>query len=183
MVNATFETGTPGLTKPAPLPRWLVLLQGIVALALGILFLAYPVGTLVVLIVFLGIYWLVNGIFVLASLYSERSDWGWKMLVGILGILGGILVLAYPLYSTILLPTLLAIIIGVEGLIIGAVQLARGLGGAGWGAGILGIVSIIFGLILIANPFVAALALVVILAILAIIGGCAAIILALRMHT
>ena len=129
MVNATFEAGTPGLTKPASLPRWLVLLQGIVALALGILF------------------------------------------------------LAYPLYSTILLPTLLAIIIGVEGLIIGAVQLARGLSGAGWGAGILGIVSIIFGLILIANPFVAALALVVILAILAIIGGCAAIIVALRMHT
>jgi len=80
-------------------------------------------------------------------------------------------------------PTLLAIIIGVEGLIIGAVQLARGLGGAGWGAGILGIVSIIFGLILVANPFVAALALVVVLAVLAIIGGCAAIIIALRMHT
>ncbi|WP_292392543.1 DUF308 domain-containing protein [Methanoculleus sp. UBA303] len=127
MVNATFEAGTPGLTKPASLPRWLVLLQGIVALALGILF------------------------------------------------------LAYPLYSTILLPTLLAIIIGVEGLIIGAVQLARGLSGAGWGAGILGIVSIIFGLILIANPFIAALALVVVLAVLAIIGGVAAIIFALRM--
>ena len=148
MVNATFEAGTPGLTKPASLPRWLVLLQGIVALALGILFLAYPVGTLVVLIVFLGIYWLVNGIFVLASLYSDRSDWGWKMFVGILGILGGILVLAYPLYSTILLPTLLAIIIG---------------------------------LILIANPFIAALALILVLAVLAIIGGIAAIIFALRM--
>ncbi len=124
-VNATFEVGTPGLTKPAPLPRWLVLLQGIVALALGILLLAYPVGTLAVLIVFLGIYWLMNGIFVLASLYSDRSDWGWKMLVGVLGLLAGILVLAYPLYSTILIPTFLAVVIGVEGLIIGAVQLAR----------------------------------------------------------
>lgn len=183
MVNATFGVGTPGLTRPAPLPRWLVLLQGIVALVFGILLLVYPIGTLGVLVVFLGVYWLINGIFVLASLYSDRTDLWWKMLVSVLGILAGILVLAYPLYSTILLPTLLAIIIGVEGLIIGAVQLARGLGGAGWGAGILGIVSIIFGLILVANPFVAALALVVVLAVLAIIGGCAAIIIALRMHT
>lgn len=182
MVDATFGIGTPGLTGPASLPRWLVLLQGIVALALGILLLVYPVGTLVVLVVFLGVYWLINGIFILASLYSNRSDWGWKMLVGVLGILGGILVLVYPLYSTILLPTFLAIIIGVEGLIIGAVQLARGLGGAGWGAGILGVVSIIFGLILIAHPFIAALALVVVLAILAIIGGILAIIFAVRMH-
>ncbi len=122
-----------------------------------------------------------NGIFVLASLYSDRSDRGWKMLVGVLGLLAGILVLAYPLYSTILIPTFLAVVIGVEGLIIGAVQLARGLSGAGWGAGILGIVSIIFGLILIANPLIAALALLVILAILAIVGGVLAIILAFRM--
>lgn len=112
---------------------------------------------------------------VTASLYSDKSDWGWKML-------GGILVLAYPLYSNILLPTFLAIIIGVEGLIIGAVQLARGLSGAGWGAAILGIISIIFGLILVTHPFIAALALVVVLAILAIIGGVLAIIFALQMH-
>jgi len=46
MVNATFGVGTPGLTRPAPLPRWLVLLQGIVALVFGILLLVYPVGRL-----------------------------------------------------------------------------------------------------------------------------------------
>ena len=181
MVDATSGIGTPGLARLAPLPRWLVLLQGIIALALGILLLAYPVGTLVVLIIFLGAYWLVNGIFVLASLFSDRSDLGWKLLVGILGILGGILLLVYPLYSTILIPTILAILIGVEGLLIGVVQLARGFGGAGWGAGILGIVSIIFGLILIANPFVAAIGLVVVFAILAIVGGILAIIFAIRM--
>ena len=92
MVNATFGVGTPGLTRPAPLPRWLVLLQGIVALVFGILLLVYPVGTLAVLVVFLGIYWLINGIFVLASLFSDRTDLWWKMLVSVLGILAGILV-------------------------------------------------------------------------------------------
>ena len=161
-------------------PRWLVLLQGIIALALGILLLTYPVGILIVLTMLLGIYWMIDGIIVLTSLYSDRTDQKWKILVGVLGIIGGILVLAYPLYSAILLPTFLAIIIGVIGLIMGAVHLVRGFSGAGFGAGIFGIVSIIFGLILIANPFIAALALIVILAVLAIIGGVLIIVLELR---
>lgn len=179
MVNVTSGVGRPGLGASVPLPRWLVLLQGIVALALGILLLAYPVGVLLVLTVLLGIYWMINGIFVLASLYSDRSDRGWKALVGGLGILAGILVLAYPLYSTFLLPTFLAIIVGVTGLVIGAVHLVRGFSGAGLGAGVLGIVSIVLGLILIANPFIAALTLITILAVLAIVGGALTIVFAL----
>lgn len=181
MANASFGFGSSRLTAPVPLPRWLVLLQGIVAVALGILLLAYPIGILIVLTVFLGIYWMINGIFILVSLYTNRSDRRWKMFVAALGILAGILVLTYPLYSAVLLPTSLAIIIGAMGLIIGIVHLVRGFAGAGMGAGIIGIVSIIFALILIANPFLAALALVMIIAVLAIIGGALAIVFALRM--
>jgi len=157
-----------------------MLIQGIVALALGVLLLTYPVGVLIILTIILGIYWLIDGIVVLTNLYSDRTDKGWKVLVGVLGIIAGILVLAYPLYSAILLPTFLAIIIGVEGLIIGVVHLVRGVTGAGFGSGVLGIVSIIFGLILIAHPFIAALALVWVLAIIAIAGGILAIAFALR---
>lgn len=181
MANTPFGFGSSRLTAPVSLPRWLVLLQGIVAVALGILLLAYPIGILIVLTVFLGIYWMINGIFILASLYSDRSDRTWKMFTAGLGILAGILVLAYPLYSAVLLPTFLAILIGVIGLVIGGVHLARGFAGAGLGAGIIGIVSIIFALILIAHPFLATLAVVMIIAVLAIIGGALAIVFALRM--
>jgi uncharacterized membrane protein HdeD (DUF308 family) len=59
--------------------------------------------------------------------------------------------------------------------------MAQGFSGAGWGTGILGILSIIFGLILIVNPFVAAVGLVLLLAGLAIVGGIAAIIFAFRL--
>lgn len=59
----------------------------------------------------------------------------------------------------------------MAGLVIEAIHLIQGFSGAGLGAGIFGIVSIIFGLILIANPFIAALTLVKVLAVLAIIGG------------
>jgi uncharacterized membrane protein HdeD (DUF308 family) len=162
-------------------PRWFVALLGIVAILFGVSFFVYPVQTLTLLTIFLGIYWLINGIVVLITLFTDKTGWGWKLLVGILGILAGILVVTYPLYSAILIPTVFAIIIGVEGLIIGAVYLVQGFSGSGWGTGILGILSIIFGLILIANPVVAAVALVLLLAGLAIVGGIAAIVLAFRM--
>lgn len=180
MVNLRFGAGSPESGAVAAPPRWLVLLLGIIAILFGVLFFIYPIPTLTLLVIFLGFYWLFYGIVALISLFTDRTGWGWKLLVGILGILAGILVLAYPLYSAILIPTVFAIIIGVEGLIIGAVLLVQGFSGGGWGIGILGILSIIFGLILIANPLVSAVALILLLAGLAIIGGIAAIIVAFR---
>lgn len=56
----------------------------------------------------------------------------------------------------------------MAGLVIEAIHLIRGFSGAGLGTGILGIASIIFGFFLIANPFIAALTL---MTVLAIIGG------------
>ncbi|MFA5613005.1 MAG: DUF308 domain-containing protein [Methanoculleus sp.] len=124
---------------------------------------------------------MIDGILVLASLYPEKTDREWKVLIGILGIIGGILVLSYPLYSATLLPASLAIVIGAIGLIIGVVHIVRGISGTGYGAWIFGIVSIISGLILIANPIIATLSLLMkILAAVALIGGALMIILELR---
>jgi uncharacterized membrane protein HdeD (DUF308 family) len=181
MVNVQFDAGSPETGAALAPPRWLVLLLGIIAVIFGVLFFIYPIPTLDLLITLLGFYWLFNGIVVLISLFTDKTGRGWKLLVSILGIVAGILVLAYPFYSAILIPTVFALIIGVEGLIIGAVYMVQGFSGAGWGTGILGILSIIFGLILIANPLVAAVGLVLLLAGLAVIGGIAAVILALRM--
>jgi uncharacterized membrane protein HdeD (DUF308 family) len=181
MVNVQFGAGSPETGAVATPPRWLVLLLGIIAVLFGLLFFAYPVRTLEFLVILLGFYWLFNGIVVFISIFTHPAGRGWKLLVSIIGILAGILVLAYPFYSAILLPTLFAIFIGVGGLIIGAVYLVQGFAGGGWGTAILGILSIIFGLILIANPLVAAVGLVLLLAVLAIIGGIVAIILAFRM--
>jgi len=61
------------------------------------------------------------------------------------------------------------------------VYTVQGFSGSGWGTGIPGILSIIFGLILVANPLVAATTLVLLLAGLAIIGGIAAIIFTSRL--
>ncbi|WP_292519473.1 HdeD family acid-resistance protein [Methanoculleus sp.] len=181
MVNTQFGAGTYESGAALAPSRWLVLLLGILAVVFGVLFFIYPIPTLELLVTFLGLYWLFNGIVALIGLFTDNTGRGWKLLVGILGILAGALVLAYPLYSAILIPTVFALIIGVEGLIIGAVYMIQGFSGAGWGTGILGILSIIFGLVLIANPLVAALGLVLLLAGLAIVGGIAAIVISFRL--
>jgi len=169
------EIRNPLLPTGAMLPWWLVLIQGIVALVLGCSFLAFPYLTLFVLVVFIGAYWFVSGIFALISLSSDRSNMGWKVVVGLLGIIAGILIMIYPYYSTILLPSLLIIFIGVWGLIIGGITLAHGIRGGGWGEIILGILGIIFGIVLLANPFISAALLPFVLGIFGIVLGIGAI--------
>jgi uncharacterized membrane protein HdeD (DUF308 family) len=158
------------------LPWWLVLIQGFVALILGIFLLTSPYQTLLALVWFIGAYWFISGIFALISLVFDRSDMGRKILLGVLGIIAGMLILIYPIYSTILVPTLLVFFIGLWGLIIGFVTILHGIKRGGWGEGILGFLGILLGIALIANPLIGAMYLPYVLGIFAVIGGIGAII-------
>jgi uncharacterized membrane protein HdeD (DUF308 family) len=158
------------------IPWWLVLIQGIILLIIGGYLLAYPLQTLYVLVIFLGAWWFVGGIFAIISAAMVKEDVGWKILLGILGIIAGLIILTYPMYSTILILPLLAILIGVWGLIMGFVYLFRGFSLKDWGSAILGIIGIIFGILILANTLVTALMLPYIIGGFAIIGGIAAIV-------
>lgn len=163
------ETQTPSI------PWWLVLIEGIAAIIIGILLFARPAATTLLLIQFLGIYWLITGIFTLISLIWDRTAWGWKLFNGILGILAGVLIIQNPLWSTLLVPATLAIVVGVIGILIGILQLVDAFRGGGWGVGILGGLSILLGLVLIARPVIAGLTLPFVLGGLLLVGGLMAI--------
>jgi uncharacterized membrane protein HdeD (DUF308 family) len=163
------------------IPWWLVLIQGIAALILGFLLLINPASTTLILVQFLGIYWFVSGIFSIISIFLDRSMWGWKLFVGILGIIAGVIIIQAPLWSAILVPTTLVFILGIEGLIIGVVQIIQAFRGGGWGIGLLGVLAVIFGILLIIHPFAAALALPFVFGIFGIIGGIVAIVMAFKL--
>ena len=95
----------------------------------------------------------------MVSIFTDTSSWGWKFFGGILGILAGIVVLNHPLWSTIAIPTYLVYLISVLAIAEGAVCLFMAFQGDGWGIGILGILSIIFGLVVILNPLIGVVAL------------------------
>ena len=163
-------------------PWWLVLINGIAVLILGILLLTNTKATLFIMIQFLGIYWLVAGIFSIIGIFVDKTSWGWKLFSGILGIIAGILVLNHPLWSAILVPTTLVFILGIQGIIVGILGIVQAFKGAGWGAGILGALSIIFGIVLMMNPILGAAALPWVLGIFGVVGGIFAIIAAFRMR-
>ncbi len=152
-------------------PWWTLLLEGLVAILLGLLFITRPVLTLAALVWLLGIYFLLTGIVSLISIFSDRSNLLWKTVYGILGVLAGLFIVANPLLGAILIPATIALYTGVVAIIMGAVMIVAAFKGGGVGTGVLGLLAIIFGLILVGSPFIAALTLLYLLAILAIAGG------------
>jgi uncharacterized membrane protein HdeD (DUF308 family) len=161
-------------------PWWLVLLEGIALLILGILLLLKPGMTTLIFIQFLGIYWLVSGIFQIVAIFLDRSMWGWKLFMGILGILAGIVVINHPIWSPVIIGSTLIIILGIQGIIVGGFRIFAAFKGAGWGSAILGAISLLLGIYLLANIGAATFVLPWIVGVLAIIGGIAAIVMAFR---
>ena len=175
-------TADTAMAPEKSVPWWLVLLEGIFAVIIGILLLSKPGMTTLVLVQVLGIYWFIAGILSIVSIFIDHSAWGWKLIIGILGIIAGLLIIRHPLWSTLLVPTTIIIVLGIEGLIIGGVNIVRAFRGGGWGVGILGALSVLFGIMLLANPRIAALTLPFVLGIFAIVGGILAVIMAFRMR-
>ncbi|HZO70643.1 MAG TPA: DUF308 domain-containing protein [Ktedonobacteraceae bacterium] len=159
----------------AAVPWWHLLLEGITAVIIGILLVSFPRQTTIVLIQLLGIYWFVTGILALVSLFIDRSLWGWKLFSGILGILAGIVVVRHPLWSAFLVPFTIVIILGVQAIIQGIIELIQAFQGGGWGAALLGVINIIFGIFLLSEPVIATAVFPVVLGIVAIVLGVLAI--------
>ena len=132
-------------------PWWLILMGGILNIVVGILLLTAPVKTTFVLVLALGFYWIVGGIFTLVGMFVDHTAWGWKLFMGLLSIAAGTVILRYPLISAVTIPSVIVLMLGIQGVIVGIIGLIMAFKGGGWGSGILGALSIVFGVILMAN--------------------------------
>lgn len=164
-------------------PWWVVLLEGIIAILLGLFLLYRPAATTVFLIQILGIFWLAEGIFSVIGALIFSGNRIWKLLSGILSIIAGALILMYPIYSPLIVLTLFILFIGVWVIIDGVVKVILALKGGGWGIGIIGILTIILGLLLLTNSLVGVLFLPWIFGFFLILGGIGSLIWGLRMRT
>jgi len=167
-------------------PWWLMLIMGIAAFAIGAILLWAPakskVETYQLLIAFLGIYWLIGGIMDIVSMFTDHTAWGWKLFMGIVSIIAGGYVLMYPVAAGVALPRIMVLILGLWGLMQGIILLIMAFRGGGWGAGILGVVAIIFGLILMGEygSLGSGLVMIWVAAIWGLIGGVILIVQAFR---
>ena len=162
---------------------WLFLLQGIAGIILGLMLITAPGATLVAIVTFLGFYWLITGILALVRIFVDRSiPWIWSLLSGIVGIVAGLLVLRHPLLATVTVPTVLVIILGVQGLIMGVLEIIEAFKGGGIGSFILGAINILVGLLLLGSPVSAALVVPLVFGVLLLIEGVAHIFWAFRVR-
>jgi uncharacterized membrane protein HdeD (DUF308 family) len=159
---------------------WLILLQGIASLIVGILLLTAPGATIAVMVQLLGAYWLVWGIVEIVALFVDRRNWILKLLSGILSVIAGLVVLQHPLWSAVLVPLTLVWVLGILALGSGLFTVIVALLDRSWAVAILGVLNILLGAILIANPILGVATLGLVLAGLAIIGGTGSITAAFR---
>lgn len=102
--------------------RVLLALLGVLSIIVGLWAVRHVLLTLLALVVFLGIFWIVNGAIEIFTALAHRGmpQRGWTVAMGVLSVLAGIIVLAYPglsLYG-------LAIILGIWLLIFGVMEMA-----------------------------------------------------------
>jgi uncharacterized membrane protein HdeD (DUF308 family) len=160
---------------------WIFLLQGIAGVALGLLLVTEPGATTLAIVTFLGFYWLIMGIFALVRCFVDQSvPWIWSLLVAIVGILAGLSVIKHPLLAAIGVPTAIVVIIAIQGLVMGGLEIISAFRGAGIGSFILGAIYVLMSILLLAKPVAAAIAVPLVFGVILLVQGAALIVLALR---
>ncbi|BCX04231.1 MAG: hypothetical protein KatS3mg053_2169 [Candidatus Roseilinea sp.] len=169
---------------------WVPLIQGIAAVIIGVLLLTNPATTLIAIALFLGAFWLVGGIFDIIGAFTRRDGdrgWFWPLVAGLISVIAGLLLLSQPIAGAIILPVTLAILIGAGAIVSGifniiwAIRARNEIQGEGWLI-LWGVISILLGIYVLANPGASAVALVLVIAILAMVGGIAMVISSFRLR-
>jgi len=170
--------------QPKAVPWWLILIEGIAAVILGLMFLLWPAKTSLVVAPLIGLYWMFDGIFAIVSIFIDHTAWGWKLFIGIIGIIAGWFLFTSPVVGAFTLATATIWIIGFMGLFAGIAKLIQAFQGAGWGAGLLGALMIFLGIVIInsalTTPLISAATVPYIAGIGLLIFGGAALVMAFR---
>jgi uncharacterized membrane protein HdeD (DUF308 family) len=167
---------TTELTLEKKFANAVFLLGGIISIVFGLLLLFRTEGTIEVIMLLVGLWWLIEGLFKILAIFIDRSQWGWNLFSGILGVIAGLLVLNFPLVGGAVYFSVMVIILGVIGLLFGVVGLVAAFQGGGWKSALFGVVSAIIGLLLMFNALLGAKILIWIFAVLLILQGAIALI-------
>ncbi len=165
---------------------WALAIRGLAAITFGIAAFVVPHIALAVLVALFGAYALVDGLFAVVSAVgaAERHARWWPLLVeGLAGLIVGVLTFVWPGLTALLLLYIIAcwaILTGVFE-IVAALRLRREVTGE-WLLGLTGILSLLFGLLLVAFPGTGALTVVWLIGAYALVFGVVLVGLALRLR-
>jgi len=154
---------------------WALVLRGIFAILFGVMAFIWPQLTLTVLVFLFGAYALVDGVVAIFAGIKSHADYKrwWLLLVeGIFSVIAGVLAFLLPDLTALALLILIAAWAIVTGAfeIRAGIQIRKYVTGE-WLLVLAGAVSVIFGVALLINPRIGALALVWLIGAYAIVFG------------
>jgi uncharacterized membrane protein HdeD (DUF308 family) len=157
---------------------------GVITFLAGMVALAWPGPTLIVVPVLFGVQLVVTGIFrIVAAAAVDDLSGGGRVLLAVLGLLSLIIGL-YAVRHVLISLLLLAVLLGIFWIINGITELflalsRRDMAGRGW-TGLIGAFSIVAGLIVLADPGISLLTLAIVLGVWLLVLGAMEITLAVR---
>lgn len=142
---------------------WVIALRGILGILFGLVALFFPGVTILSLVLLFSAYMLVDGAFSIAGAIrsmGRNERWGWMLLNGICSILTAIVAFLWPGLTAIVFVLIIAAWSIVSGalMLTAAYRMRRGAGARGWlifG----GILSVLFGMLLVIAPLIGAIVL------------------------
>jgi uncharacterized membrane protein HdeD (DUF308 family) len=164
-----------------------VLTFGIVTLLAGLLTLAWPGRTLVVIAVLFGIQLVVAGIFrFVAAFAADDATGGTRVLLALLGVLSFVVGL-YAVRHVLVTIAALALLLGIFWIVNGAVEAFaalshRGMQGRGWTI-LTGLLSVAAGIVVLAYPAISLATLAVVLGFWLLLYGVMEVVLAFRLRS
>jgi uncharacterized membrane protein HdeD (DUF308 family) len=169
------------------LPRhwWVVALRGLAAIVFGILAFVWPGLTLTVLVLLFGAYAIVDGVLALYAALRSGGKQVWvSLLEGVVGIAAGLVAFFLPGLTALALLFVIAAWAIVTGVleVIAAVRLREVIEHE-WMMIFSGALSVIFGILLVAQPGAGALAVVWLIGTYAVIFGVSLVVLAWRLRS
>ena len=165
---------------------WVVLLRGVVAIIFSILIFTRPIDSTGVLVFVFGAFALATGILAFVtglSLIGRRGYW-WALLIeGLIGIVIGLVAFFWPGITALAL----LVTIAVWAILSGIFQLVSALFGFEWAShrwllAIGGILSLILGILLLANPLIGILTVTWLIGIYLLLFGIDQIILGIQLY-
>ena len=183
------QTADPTETRAASvLARnwWMLAVRGVLAIAFGALAFVWPGITLAALVLLFGAYAAADGVFALAGAVraaENRRRWWSLLLEGVAGVGAGIVAFVWPGITALALLYLVAAWAIVTGAfeLYAAVKLRRSVSNV-WLLALSGVVSVVFGVLLVALPGPGILTLLWLLGAYAIVFGVLLVALAFRMR-
>jgi uncharacterized membrane protein HdeD (DUF308 family) len=153
---------------------WAVALRGVFAVIFGVIAIRSPHILASALVVVFAIYAFADGIldFVIAGqLRSAGQRWGWNVFEGLASIALGIIALAYPGMTLLIL----MLLIGLRAIAVGVFELVSAFSSEGhdsrWLLGLTGVLSIMLGVLLLGSPAAGGIVILWTIGVYAIIFG------------